>query len=411
MILLFTFVTVMLAGMTGIAVINALTFPRLKEVQPDWKLDSKTESPPSPPANIGPLVSILIPARNEAAVIGSTVRRLLAQSYPNFEVIILDDQSTDGTAEQACRAGQNDSRLQVVPGTGLPPGWLGKNWACAQLARRARGEWLVFADAEVQWAPEALTGLLAEIERSRAEVITVWPTQQTEGWSERLVVPLMALAIVGYLPLPLVHYTAWPSLAAANGQCLAFHRAAYERVGGHASVRGEVLEDVLLARRAKAAGLRLRMADGGGLIGCRMYRSWSAVREGFAKNVLAGYGHSIPFLLLATIFHWLVFLGPWVWLVSGSFGVRVPRWPWWPLSLVGLGVGVRGLTAAVTRQRWLDALLMPVSVLLMTIIAAQSVYWQLRYGGPQWKGRTVRKNGRLEGWRTGGLEDGKAGHG
>jgi chlorobactene glucosyltransferase len=383
--------------MVGVALVNALTFPHLHEANVEKSKNS------------WPLISILIPARNEAAVIGATVRRLLAQTYPNFEVIILDDQSTDGTADQACRAAQNDGRLQVVSGEALPPGWLGKNWACHQLARRASGEWLVFADAEVQWSPEALAGLLAEIERSRADVITVWPTQQTESWSERLVVPLMALAVVGYLPLPLVHYTAWPSLAAANGQCLAFRRRAYERVGGHGSVRGEVLEDVLLARRAKAAGLRLRMADGGGLIGCRMYRNWHEVREGFAKNVLAGYGQSILSLLLATAFHWLVFVAPWGWLAGGALGARVPRWPWWPLSLVGLGVGVRGLTAAVTRQRWRDALLMPVSVLLMTIIAAQSIYWQLLYGGPRWKGRLVGRVGRpvlseaegLEGWETG----------
>jgi chlorobactene glucosyltransferase len=280
----------------------------------------------------------------------------------------------------------------------LPAGWLGKNWACRQLSEAARGEILIFSDADVIWRPDALTAVVAAMQSGSrntqhvtrntqhatrpADLLTVWPTQQTETWPERLVVPAMALAILAYLPVAPVHHTSWPIFAAANGQCMAFRREAYRAIGGHAAVRGEIVEDVALARRIKAAGRRLRMVDGNRFIGCRMYDGWEATRDGFAKNILAGHGDSVPFLLLSTLFHWLVFVFPWVWLaLTGSL---------WALSLALGGIALRGATAVFTRQRVRDALLMPLTVLLMTGIAAQSI-WQHYRGGPKWKGRVVKR--------------------
>jgi chlorobactene glucosyltransferase len=302
---------------------------------------------------------------------------------------VLDDQSTDDTADIVRSIGQGTPRLRLIKGQPLPAGWLGKNWACQQLAAAAQGEWLIFTDADVTWTPQALSALAAEMNQTQADLLTVWPTQHSQTWAERLTVPLMALVVLGYLPLPLVHHTPWPAFAAANGQCLAFRREAYAAIGGHVPVQNEVLEDVLLSRQIKANGLRLRMADGAGLINCRMYQDWSAVRDGFAKNILAGYGGRVSLLLLATVFHWLLFLLPWLWLAVGWVWTGLPGWPVWPLALVGLGVGLRALTAAATQQRLLDALLMPVSVLLMTRIAWQAIWWQWRYGGPLWKGRLI----------------------
>ncbi|MGQ9851527.1 MAG: glycosyltransferase [Aggregatilineaceae bacterium] len=368
MIVLWWLVTAALVLISLITVVNVLTFPRLRHE----------------PLQRTPRVSLLIPARNEAAVIGSTVQRLLAQHYPDFEVIVLDDNSDDDTAQLALRAAAGDARLRVISGAPLPTGWLGKNWACQQLARAATGELLVFTDADVRWRPEALGAVVAQLARSRCDMMTVWPTQETHGWAERLTVPLMALAVLGYLPEVLVRFAPWSVFAAANGQCLVFQRTAYLKVGGHAAVRGQIVEDVGLARRAKRHRLRLLMADGNGLITCRMYTGWKAVRDGFAKNIIAGYGGIIP-LAIATIFHWSVFFAPWVWLVVQP--------ALWPFVLVALGVGVRLMTAAATRQRPGDALLMPLSVLLMTVIAGQAVWWRVRYGGPRWKGRTITSVG------------------
>ncbi|GAB4481764.1 MAG: hydroxychlorobactene glucosyltransferase CruC [Anaerolineae bacterium] len=377
MLIVAILITVILIGLALIGVINALTFPRLDRF--------------ALPAAPLPFVSLLVPARDEAPRIAETVRRLLAQDYPAFEVIILDDHSTDGTAVAALAAGGGDPRLRVIPGADLPPGWAGKNWACHQLSQAARGEILVFTDADVRWEPRALPALVGAMEASRADLYGIWPTQQTITRAERLVVPLMTFVVLGYLPVLAVHHIPWPVFAAANGQCMAWRRHAYLKTSGHVAVRAEVLEDVLMARRVKAFGLRLRIGDGAGLIGCRMYDGWPAVRDGYAKNIFAGYGESYPAILAAAIFHWALFLLPWVWLALGWLTPALPGWPLWPALLIALGVGLRALTAAVTRQRIGDAILMPVSVLLMTVIAARSVYWYVRYGGPQWRGRTIRR--------------------
>lgn len=331
------------------------------------------------PAN-APFVSVLVPARNEAAIIGRTVRALLAQHYPAFEVTVLDDDSEDDTAAIVGAIAGEDDRLRLVDGQPLPAGWLGKNWACQQLAEQARGDYLLFADADVSWSPGALAALVDLAAKESSDLLTVWPTQQTVSRSERLVVPLLSLAIVGYLPIVLVHHNPWPPFAAANGQCLLFDRRAYEQIGGHTAVRDQIVEDVALARRLKAAGLRLRMARGAALISCRMYGGWPQVRDGFAKNILAGHGQNVPFLIASTIFHWLVFIFPWIWAAAGG-GL-------WPLLLLLAGIGVRAVTARFTGQRARDALLMPISVILMTIIAGKSLWWHWR-GQVQWKGRVA----------------------
>ncbi len=374
------FILCALSVMALTSILNTLSFPRLK---------------PGAPQRY-PHVSLLVPARDEAEVIGETVKRLLKQDYPQLELLVLDDASSDGTAQAAKTAAGDDRRMRLLTGKPLPPGWTGKNWACQQLAEQASGELLVFTDADVLWEPGALRALVRQVERSGAEAFTVWPTQETLTWAERLVVPMMNFAILAYLPELGVRYTRWKSLAAANGQCLAFRREAYTRCGGHAAVKAAIVEDVALARRCKALGMRLVMALGEGQIGGRMYTSWQEVRHGFGKNILAGHGDQPALLLLSALFHWLVFLAPWVYLgwlsLTGSpAGVA--------LAMIILGMGVRALSAALPPdlpasanlgQRLLGALLLPASVVTMSIIAGQALWWRYR-GGPQWKGRTVER--------------------
>ena len=200
---------------------------------------AERDAPLIHPSADTPLVSILIPARNEANAIANTIRALRAQTYAPFEVILLDDQSTDGTREIARAAAQGDPRFQIIAGQPLLEGWLGKNWACHQLSNEARGRVLIFSDADVQWQPDALRALVAMMQRTQADLLTVWPTQITVTRSERLVVPLIALAIFGYLPALLVEKSPYPSLAAANGQCLVFKKSAYQ-VGRRACRRARL---------------------------------------------------------------------------------------------------------------------------------------------------------------------------
>jgi chlorobactene glucosyltransferase len=330
-----------------------------------------------------PLVSIMIPARDEAAVIGATIERLLAQDYPAFEIIVLDDNSTDDTG--AIVRGFQAENITVIDGAALPAGWMGKNWACHQMQEHAKGEILLFTDADVRWSPTAVRAVVENMQATTADLFTVWPTQITQTWPERLIVPLMLMVIVGYLPIVGTHYLPFSIFGAANGQCMAWRRSAYYRVGGHRAVSDNVLEDVTLARMTKAAGLRLRMAEGNQMVSCRMYDGWPAVRDGFAKNILAGYGNSVPLLVLATVFHWAIFLGPLAFLLVEAVPSGLA------LGLVVLGFSIRAVTAAYSHQRVADAVLMPLSVILMTRIAFHSIYWHYRYGGPQWKGRIIQR--------------------
>ncbi len=376
-------VAIVLLVLACVAILNALTFPRLREVNPlpaSIHLSASESVLPS----AYPPVSICIPARNESAVIAETVRAWLAQTYPNFEILLLDDHSEDRTAQIAQAAAQNDPRLRIIAGAPLLPGWKGKNWACHQLAQHASGEILVFTDADVRAQPGALPALMTHFQHTGTDLLTIWPTQHTITWAERLVVPLMALTIMAYLPVLAVHYIPWTVFAAANGQCLIFRREAHQKIGGHAAVRSNIVEDMGFAYAIKRAGLRLRMADGNGLIVTRMYQNWPQTRDGFAKNILGGHGGSVFFLVLSTMFHWSVFIFPSAWLFHSLFNAHLSITA---LILTALGILIRALTAAATRQRIPDALFMPLSTLLMTLIVLRALQWHVGTG-PQWKGRS-----------------------
>ena len=379
MIVLSITILLVLIVMAMIASINTLSFPRL---EPETVVEHQAKTP---------LISVLVPARNEADHIASTLSGLLAQDYPTFELIVLDDHSTDETANIIERSVDGNPHCKFLQGTDLPPGWTGKNWACQQLGSQAKGDILVFTDADVHWETGALSGLVVLMQRQKADCLTVWPTQHTYSWAERLVVPMMMLTIIAYLPELCVRYVPWPVFAAANGQCLAFRRLAYLRIGGHEAVKGKIVEDIQLAWEIKRKGLRMVEALGNGLIWGRMYRNWREVKQGFGKNILAGHGESPLSLLLSTCFHWLVFVLPWIWMVSGFF-IQTSLWPEYPIAMVFLGLLVRLLSAAATQQRLVDGLFLPISVGLMTVIAGQSM-WYYRKGGPTWKGRQILRKG------------------
>ncbi len=294
--------------------VNAVSFPHLRPAPADRALRART--------------SLLVPARDEAINLPETLPALLAQGAG--EVVVLDDGSTDGTAAILAAIAARHPELRVLTGLPLPAGWIGKSWACTQLAAAARGEVLVFTDADVHWRPGSLDAVLAVLREARADLVTAWPRQRTVGLGERVAVPQLDLLLLGALPWPLAAALPQASLAAANGQLMAWRRGAYARVGGHASVRTEVLEDMALARRAKGLGLRLSLRLGAPLLETRMYRSWQGVMEGFGKNVLAAVGGRRAALaalvglnLLAHSLCWPLALLDARWLVVGALSLAL----------------------------------------------------------------------------------------
>lgn len=338
-----------------------------------------------------PRLSVLVPARNEEKNIGPCVRSLLAQNYPDFEVLVLDDESSDRTPLVLAAYGARDHRLRVLEGKPLPCGWVGKHWACHQLAQVATGELLLFTDADTRHRADALHDAVAALVAEQADLVSVLPKEEVVSWAERLIVPVVPWSIICFVPLGLAYRLHTPALSAAIGHFMIFRRDAYESVGGHAAVRQHGADDLALGRRIKAHGMRWRLADGAGHVGCRMYRSLSEVYEGFSKNLFAAFEYkALPFVF---VWLWLgvVFLEPLLVLVLAVSHVPVAG-P--SVILAGTAVALSALLWGITDWRFgfplYLALFYPLTIVLAIVIAMRSMILTLT-GRATWKGRTLVK--------------------
>ena len=230
-----------------------------------------------------PWISIIVPARNEEANIGDCLRTLLQQGG-EVEVLVADDGSEDSTAAIVGELAKVSPHLKLVLVPRLPAGWMGKNHALHVAVPLSKGAWILFADADTRHAEGAVRKLVDRAEKAKLDLVSCSPPQQTETWWEKAVIPQIYRLLARLYPFERVNDPADP-LAAANGQFLLIRREAYFRLGGHEAVRGETLEDVALACRAKQAGCRIWFGSGDGIVTTRMYRTFSALWEGWTKNL------------------------------------------------------------------------------------------------------------------------------
>jgi hypothetical protein len=338
--------------------------------------------PPADPPPVRRPVTVVVPARNEQEQIGGCLAALLDQrGVPDLRVVVVDDGSTDGTA--AVVGAVADPRLRLVRAPPPPAGWLGKPHACAAgVAAAPSGDdgLLVFVDADVRLFPDAVAGAVAVLERHGLDLVSPWPRPVARGIAERLVQPLAPWLWATTLPLRLAEGSGRPSLAAANGQFLVLSRRGYERAGGHAAVRGEVLEDIALLRAVKRAGGRGVPIDGSRLAACRMYDGWPAVRDGYAKSLWSAAGGRPAASAAAAAVLTAVWVVPPLAMVRGSRA-----------GLVGWLAGAAGRTAvaAATGSRvWPDPLAHPLSILLFDVLMARSVLAHRR-GALTWRDRPL----------------------
>jgi hypothetical protein len=336
--------------------------------------------PPHAPPPVPVPVSLLVPARDEAARIAPTVGSLLAQrDLADTEVLVLDDGSTDGTADVVARAAAGDPRLRVLTGTAPPPGWLGKPHACAQLAAAARGEVLVFVDADVVLAPHAVAAAVALLRGpTPLALICPWPRQVVSGPLARLVQPLLAWSWLTTVPLRLAERSSRPSMALANGQFLVLEAAVLARAGGWAAVRGAVLDDLALARALRRAGGRTGVADGSGLATCRMYDSGRELRAGYRKSLWAAFGSPVGAVAVGAALAVVYVLPPAAALTGSRTGAA------------GYAAAVAGrvLAARFGGSRHGDAVAHPLSIVAVLGLLASSWAGRVR-GTLSWKGRAV----------------------
>jgi chlorobactene glucosyltransferase len=343
-------------------------------------------------------VSILVPARNEERSIGECVASLMAQDYPDFEVLVLDDGSIDRTAEIVRELMAGQPRHRLVSGAALPEGWGGKNWACHQLWKEATGEWLLFTDADTVHSPGALSAAVARAVDYRADLFSAWPRLITLTLGEKMIIPVLHVVAMCWFPMAVVQFLQerpglarrlgprfLRSLGGANGQFMLFRRAAYERIGGHAAVRDHIVEDVALGREITLRmhdGMRLLNCDACGVVDCRMYRSFREVCNGFTKNARAAFeGNLVTWYLVGgaqLVGFWLPFV-----LIFFRSQFRLA------LIEVGIIYGIRTVLALRFRTSWAGVILHPIGQFLAMAIAIRS--WISTVGpGVEWKGRTYK---------------------
>jgi chlorobactene glucosyltransferase len=360
----------LLVFLAVLALVNTLVLRRLR----DYRHVSLSGTP---------RVSLLVPARNEEQTLPGLLSSLAKQDYPDLEIIVLNDQSTDGTSDVLQHWALSIPALRLLEGAPLPAGWLGKNWACHQLSRASNGEVLVFTDADTTWQPDGVRLIVQAMTRTRADALSAWPEHPVTGWFSRLVQPVQQWSLLAFLPMTLVPVPTFGVAVAAIGQLLAFRREAYDRVGGHARVHASVIEDMALARAVKRAGLRFQLMNAVGTVSCRMYGSALEVWNGFAKNVYPASGATPAAMIGLIVMVWIVALLPWLWLASS---LMVGSGLFEPLLAVCLSLLPRILSDWRYGYPMLLWVAHPFSVIGWTLIALES--WR-RYasGRVAWKGR------------------------
>jgi chlorobactene glucosyltransferase len=339
-----------------------------------------------------PRVSVLVPARNEEKNIRACVTDLLGQDYPNFELVVLDDNSTDGTSEILAGLARGDSRLRIIRGRPITDNWSGKNWACHQLAQAAAGELLLFTDADTRHHPSCLSDAVAAMLAEQADFISVLPGEEVVTWSEKAAVPFFtSFSFFSVFPLFLGQHRNVVPFAVANGQFLFFRRACYDTIGGFAAIAANAVDDTVMARRVASRGLRWRYLNGADRLSCRMYRNFREVVEGYSKNVFAYLDYRLALFLFVWVWLAVLLWEPWLLLIRAGTG-HVASLPVVALAVAAVAVTYAHWALLYRHFRLSIALaaLYPLILILLELIAWRSLLLTL-FGRTIWKGRRVVK--------------------
>jgi len=336
-------------------------------------------------------VSVLVPARNEAAAIEACVRAILASRDVDLEVVVLDDASTDGTDTIVRQLAEQDARVRLIRGRPLPSGWCGKQHACAQLAEAATHETWVFLDTDVLLSPDAVRRCVAFLDASQASLVSGFPRQMTGSFLEWLLLPLIHFVLLGFLPIARSRMDNSPGLAAGCGQLFITRRGDYLRAGGHTVIRASLHDGIKLPRAFRRAGLRTDIFDATDIASCRMYTRSLDVWKGLSKNATEGIGAPatiVPFTILLAGGQML----PWV-LVAWGLATGWQGWPAWTVAAALVAVALsslpRILEAGRFRQSFLSVLAHPLGIAVF--LAIQWVALGRRLLGLQtnWRGRSL----------------------
>jgi chlorobactene glucosyltransferase len=357
------------------------------------------------PAPAAPRISVIVPARNEERNIRRCLDSLLSQTYPNFELIVLDDRSSDTTPQILQSYAAREKRLSVLNGVELPTGWAGKPHALFQAARAATGEWLCFVDADTFADPSALASVFAGAQTTQADLFTIMTGQEVQTFWERVVLPLVFTGLsVGFSPRKVNDPKSKDAIA--NGQFILIKRTVYDAVGGHAALKSSIVEDRDLAMLVKRSGYRLIVADGQQVAQTRMYTSLPEMWEGWTKNIFLGLSGSAGLLLLGAfgaLLSLVAALALPLWLMGGLVG-----WAVAPASLAWLAALEAALLwvylifwrVRVLRDMHIPAwyaLTIPLGAAIFAAMMFASTWKVLSGRGVTWKGRRYNQSDRRKG--------------
>ena len=339
-----------------------------------------------------PLVSVVVPARDERRNIASCVQSILAGRYRNTEVVVVDDRSTDGTADVVRGIARGDERLTLIENPPLPDGWFGKPWACATGATSARGDFICFTDADARHGPDLVARAVNAMNTRQLDMLSVAGHQELGSFWERVVQPHVFWMIASrYGGTETVNRSKRAKDKIANGQCIFVRRSAYASIGGHEAVRDQVAEDVALAQRLFAAGKRTELILGRDELTTRMYTSLREIMAGWRKNIFAGGREAMPGGRIGqAIFPALLLLSPLLTLLPpGALLVQAfAGGPGWLLLAWAIALAAQVTTWAAV-YRWMGApvrfaALFPLGAIVVAIVAIQAI---ARGSRVEWKGR------------------------
>ena len=331
-----------------------------------------------------PLVSVLVPARNEEHTIAQCLRSLLAQDYPRLEIIVLDDGSTDATAGVVHAVG--GSRVRLLTGAPLPSDWTGKNWACHQLSRAARGDLLCFVDSDTTLAPGAISAAAGLLEEEGAGLVSLLPRASRGSASGGVFLPMVPHAMFALFPMAAVHHSQSPAISVAFGPFLLLTREAYAAAGGHAARRDSIVDDVEMSRAVKAAGYPVRLANGTDLVETGWYDNLGDIWRGFSKNAYGGVGYN-PWAAAAVVLVLMpVLLLPFFRLGLGAVGGDIPAIAVWQVLLL---LSNRMLTSHLGRDPQWSTPLHPFMVAFWGLALAWSAMLSATHRSVVWRDREV----------------------
>jgi chlorobactene glucosyltransferase len=368
------FITFSLIVIAMVSLYNLFTFVRVKRV---LEIDYQD-----------PFISVLVPARNEERGIRECIDSLCNQVYSSYEVLVLDDGSTDSTPDILKELKeQYPDTLTIITGSSLPNEWVGKSHACHQLSMKAKGEYLLFTDADTIHSPYSLLSLVRTSRHYQADLLTAVPNQKMSSFWEHLMIPFMHVLYHGYLPNSMIYSNHDSRFSAANGQVMLFRYDAYQEIDGHKSVKTSLVEDIDIAKKIKQNKSKVVLANAIDVVSCSMYSGFDEVFMGFSKNFYSGLSEkfSIFFFFIFHLFTAYV-LPPIIVifaLISGNAELMQ-----WGLLLTILGMFIRLSSTIQFSLPFFHVFLQPLSALFAIVIAGNSFLWSLPNSGRKWKGRT-----------------------